>query len=207
MQFSILCIGHGTRNKRMIKTNALFTALIVTWALSRAGFAFPENFAAGAFPVTERVTVADGDAALRIDCPSGFCWRRQSTGFRFFMGEVLRDWLKQEFSHRYTFEVSGTGSGLLSRNRSTGLDDSRVRNPFSIFGKVTSKYGWIISDPRMPSLPSGKDRGFGLGYGTAINIDLSSRWVFSAEWERHRYEMINEKSNVTLFLIGFNYAF
>ena len=191
----------------MIKTNALFTALIVTWAPSRAGFASPENFDASAFPVTERVTVADVDAALRINCPSGLCWRRQSTGFGFFVGDAVRDLLNLESSHRYTVEVSGTGSGLLSRNRSTGLDDSRVRNPFSIFGKLTSKYGWIISDPRMPSLPSGKDRGFGLGYGTAINIDLSSHWVFSAEWERHRYEMINEKSNVTLFMIGFSYAF
>ena len=191
----------------MKKTNTIFTAMIVVRVTSHAGLAFPEIFDASASSITEHLSLNNGDAQLRIDCSTSYCSRRPITAFRIFVGGAFRDLLELRLGHRFPFDTSRLGGGLSPPNRSMGFNYSPVRNPLSMFGKVTSKYGWTLSDARVPNLPSGKDRGFGLGYGTAINIGLSPTLAFSAEWERHRYEIINEKSNVTLFMIGFSYAF
>ncbi len=213
----------------MIKTKAVFPALLLTLAFSFTGIAFPQNFDARVSPTTDPVSVAKsvdktpsryswiafitgrswpgspGDVELRVDCLPGSCWN--GPGFKIFTGEALRDLLRRELSHRYIVEVSGMGGSVSARDRSTGLSSLPVGSPLSIFGRVASKYGWAVSDSRTPSLPSGKDRAFGLGYGAAINIGLSSHWAFSAEWERHRYEVVNEKSNVDLFMFGFSHRF
>ena len=215
----------------MIKTKAIFPALIPTLVLFLAEIASSENFDASISPTADPVIFAksgdkartryswisvitdrfrpgsDGDGRREVHCLPGFCWDRQNISFTIFTGEAFRDLLRLELSHRNIIEASGMGGSVSARNRSTGLSSLPVGNPLSIFGRVASKYGWAISDSRTPSLPSGKDRGFGLGYGASINIGLSSHWAFSAEWERQRYEVVNEKSNVDLFIIGLSHRF
>ena len=82
-----------------------------------------------------------------------------------------------------------------------------LNDRFSLFGRVGGTYGWTKTDSNTPTISSGKERGFGLGYGAGINFDLAANWALRAEWERHRFEFVNQKSDVDLYTIGFNYKF
>lgn len=75
------------------------------------------------------------------------------------------------------------------------------------FSRVSNKLGWAVSDARTPVLPSGKDRGFGLGYGAGVSVGLSTSAVLTIECERHLYEVVNERSGVNLFMFGLSHAF
>lgn len=180
----------------MIKKKTVSTALTVTLVFSFAGLAFPQSFDVSVPAVREPVIVAQsddkspsrhwwiafttnpyalgsaGDAELELACSTRFCGNRETASPQIFMGKALRELLKFELSHRYLLEVSRIGRNVSLHHRSTESGSSPVRNPLSIFSRVASKYGWAISDARMPSLPSGKDRGFGLGYGAGIKFGL-----------------------------------
>jgi OmpA-OmpF porin, OOP family len=82
-----------------------------------------------------------------------------------------------------------------------------LNDRFSLFGRLGGTYGWTKTDSSASGIQSGKDHGFGLGYGAGVNFNISTNWGLRAEWERHRFQFVNEKSDIDLYSIGFNYKF
>ncbi len=149
-----------------------------------------------------------GKPKFDIDCASGWSCERNNTVFNFFTGGKLRDVIGFELRYLEMGEAARPGGAIRARGGNLSeLGNLPTRNLFSIFGRVGRTFGWSNTDFRTPSLPSGKDRGFGLGFGGGINFELAANWGFRAEWERHRFEVVNEKSAVDLYSIGFNYRF
>lgn len=154
------------------------------------------------------VGASAGESKFDIDCASGFSCDRKTTGFKVFTGGRFHDVVGLELSYLELGDVDRAGGTTRARGANLSVIGNLPLNArFSLFGRVGGTYGWTKMDSSTGATASGKDHGFGLGYGAGVNFNISTNWGLRAEWERHRFQFVNEKSDIELYSIGFNYKF
>jgi OmpA-OmpF porin, OOP family len=149
-----------------------------------------------------------GESKFDIDCASGFSCDRKTTGFKIFTGGRFHDIIGLELSILELGKSDRAGGSTRARGANLSvIGNLPLNDRVSLFGRVGGTYGWTKTESNSSAIASGKDHGFGLGYGAGLNFNLSTNWGLRAEWERHRFQFVNEKSDIDLYSVGFNYKF
>jgi len=80
---------------------------------------------------------------------------------------------------------------------------------FALMGKVGGTYGitHVSADPNA-GIGTGRDSGFGLGYGVALDIHVVRGLRGNVGWEQHRFHFAGQgMSNVSNVTLGLDYSF
>ena len=80
---------------------------------------------------------------------------------------------------------------------------------FALEGKVGPTYGVTkVSVPVASGLPSGRARGVGLGYGVALDVNISRGLHGSIGWEQHDFKFAGQgRSKVQNVTLSVGYMF
>lgn len=148
-----------------------------------------------------------------LTCVGGSSCDDEDIGFKIFTGGRIKNILGIELGYINLGEVDVNGGSA----KAQGIDLSVVGNlpigssQFSVFGKIGTTYGWTKTNPGAQAAvlgaPSGKERGFGWNYGVGVNYDLNRNWAIRGEWERRRFEFVDNDKDIDLLSVGFNYKF
>lgn len=91
-----------------------------------------------------------------------------------------------------------------------GVNASIVANlpvdPVNLFARFGTTYGWT-STPAGAGLRSGDDDGFGISYGAGIGYDVTPQFQVTAEWDRTRFNFVNDDQDLDMYSIGVRYKF
>lgn len=91
-----------------------------------------------------------------------------------------------------------------------GINASIVANlpvdPVNIFARFGTTYGWTTT-PAGAGLRSGDDDGFGISYGLGIGFDVTPQFQVTAEWDRTRFNFINDDEDLDMYTLGVRYKF
>lgn len=91
-----------------------------------------------------------------------------------------------------------------------GINASIVANlpvdPVNIFARFGTTYGWTTT-PGGAGLRSGDDDGFGISYGAGIGFDVTPQFQVTAEWDRTRFNFVNEDQDLDMYSLGVRYKF
>ena len=91
-----------------------------------------------------------------------------------------------------------------------GINASIVANlpidPVNVFARFGTTYGWTKT-PGRPGVPGGDDSGFGIAYGAGIGFDVTPQFQVTAEWDRTRFNFVNDDQDLDMYSIGVRYKF
>ena len=91
-----------------------------------------------------------------------------------------------------------------------GVNASIVANlpidPVNIFARFGTTYGWT-NTPAGAGTRSGDDDGFGISYGAGIGYDVTPQIQVTAEWDRTRFNFVNEDQDLDMYSLGVRYRF
>lgn len=76
-----------------------------------------------------------------------------------------------------------------------------IANGFSALGRVG------VFNGKVRNTLLGDDRGTSWKLGAGLQYDFDRNWGVRGEWERYRFNALNEKNNADLWSIGVNYRF
>lgn len=153
-----------------------------------------------------------GASALRSsfdnDCVTGFNCDDHAAGFKVYTGGMLNPFFGLEVGYLRT----GYGQRGGSKYRAQGLNFSVLGSvpiaPIaSLFGKIGTTYGYTDTIAQVAGAADGGENGWGLSYGIGANLDLGQNWAIVAEWERHRFQFIDSREQVSMWSIGARYKF
>ncbi|MES2354590.1 MAG: porin family protein [Pseudomonadota bacterium] len=154
------------------------------------------------------VGASAGKADFDVDCVATFSCDEKDTGFKVYTGGVIQNIFGLELS----YVDLGSAERAGGKTHARGVDLSLIANAplaehFSIFGKVGTTYGWTKTEASAPGVQTGSERGFGVSYGAGLNFDFNRQWGARAEWERHRFQFVDNDRYVNLYTVGVNYKF
>lgn len=107
----------------------------------------------------------------------------------------------------------GNANRVGGTTKAQGLNLSLVgrlplNEQFDVFGKVGTTYARTRTSG-YPGLgvATGKDNGFGLSYGLGVRWAFNPQWAAVLEWERHRLDFADGKSNTNMTTLGVQYRY
>jgi OOP family OmpA-OmpF porin len=158
------------------------------------------------------IGVAVGRSNYNTSCGNvaGLTCSHSATSYSITAGDM--------FTRNVGFEVSYLDLGRANRAdgsvRARGLNLSAVgRLPLgetlSLAGKVGTTYGVThVNAPALSGVSSGRDSGFGLGYGVALDVNVMRGLQGEVGWEQHDLHFAGQgKSNVSNVTLGLAYLF
>jgi hypothetical protein len=154
------------------------------------------------------IDLSIGRAAYGTSCGhvAGLTCQRGTTSWSLAGGNMITENVGIELTALALGKVHRAGGSVFAR----GLNLSAVgRIPlgeiFAVEGKVGPTFGVThVTSVEAAGLPSGRDTGLGLGYGVALDLDVSRGLHGSVGWEQHDFHYVgqgrSEVKNVTLAL-------
>ncbi len=154
------------------------------------------------------IDLAIGKSTYNTSCGNvaGLSCSRGTTSYSLTAGNMVTDNVGVELSAMNFGKDDRAGGSVQAR----GLNLSAVgRVPlgewFAVEGKVGPTFGVTkVSAPTMSGIDSGKQRGLGLGYGVALDVNVARGLHGSVGWEQHDFKFAGQGrsavSNVTLAL-------
>ena len=137
---------------------------------------------------------------------AGLTCQRGTTSYSLTGGNMLTKNLGVELTAMNLGKADRAGGSVIAR----GINLSAVgRLPlgdvFALEGKIGPTYGVTkVSAPDVAGIPSGRAHGFGLGYGVALDVNVSRGLHGSIGWEQHDFHFVGQGrsavKNVTLAL-------
>jgi hypothetical protein len=158
------------------------------------------------------IGVAVGKATYGTACGNvaGLTCSRSTTSYSITAGNMITRNVGIELTAMNLGRVDRAGGSVSAR----GLNLSAVgRVPlgdnFGIEGKVGTTYGLTkVSAADGSGVASGKQRGFGLGYGVALDVNIARGVHGALGWEQHDFKFAGQgKSNVKNITLGLGYTF
>ena len=154
------------------------------------------------------IDLSVGRATYGTSCGNiaGLTCSRGTTSYSLTGGNMITENLGFELSAMNLGKADRAGGSVIAR----GINLSAVgRLPlgdsFAIEGKVGPTYGVTrVSAPQVAGIASGRDSGFGLGYGVALDVNVARGLHGSIGWEQHDFHFVGQGrsavKNVTLAL-------
>lgn len=154
------------------------------------------------------VDLSIGKSTYNTSCGNvaGLSCSRGTTSYSLTAGNMITDDVGIELSAMNFGKADRAGGSVQAR----GLNLSAVgRLPlgdmFALEGKVGPTFGVTkVSAPDSAGIASGKERGLGLGYGVALDVNVARGIHGSVGWEQHDFKFAGQGrstvSNVTLAL-------
>jgi OOP family OmpA-OmpF porin len=154
------------------------------------------------------IDLSIGKSTYGTSCGSvaGLTCQRGTTSYSLTGGNMITENLGVELTAMNLGKADRAGGSVIAR----GINLSAVgRLPlgdyFAIEGKVGPTYGVThVSAPQAAGIPSGRDSGFGLGYGVALDVNVTHGFHGSIGWEQHDFHFAGQGrsavKNVTLAL-------
>ena len=137
---------------------------------------------------------------------AGLTCSRGTTSYSLTGGNMLTENLGVELSAMNLGKANRAGGSVIAR----GINLSAVgRIPlgdsFAVEGKIGPTYGVThVNAAQVAGLASGRDSGFGLGYGVALAANVARGLHGSVGWEQHDFHFVGQGTsavrNVTLAL-------
>ena len=137
---------------------------------------------------------------------AGLTCQRGTTSYSLTGGNMLTENLGVQLTAMNLGKADRAGGIVIAR----GLNLSAVgRLPlgdsFAIEGKVGPTYGVThVNAAQQSGIASGRDSGFGLGYGVALDVNVTRGLHGSVGWEQHDFHFVGQGrsavKNVTLAL-------
>jgi len=158
------------------------------------------------------IDLSVGKSAYNTSCGSvaGLTCSRGTTSYSLTAGNMVTDNVGVELSAMNLGKADRAGGSVIAR----GVNLSAVgRLPlgdvFALEGKVGPTYGVTkVSVPVASGLPSGRARGVGLGYGVALDVNISRGLHGSIGWEQHDFKFAGQgRSKVQNVTLSVGYMF
>ena len=157
------------------------------------------------------VGVNIGKATYGTSCGvAGLTCQNNVTSYSVTAGDMFTENLGAEISllnfgtaDRANGGVSARGINLSAVGR-VPLGDS-----FGIEGKLGTTYGVThVNAAALSGVSSGRDKGFGLAYGVAFDVNIARGLHGAVGWEQHDFHFAGQgTSNVKNITVGLAYAF
>ncbi len=158
------------------------------------------------------VDLTVGKATYNTSCGNvaGLTCSRGTTSYTITAGNMVTDKVGVELSAMNLGKADRAGGSVIAR----GLNLSAVgRIPlgdrFGLEGKVGTTYGVThVSAAQVAGLASGRDSGFGLAYGVALDVNVARGLHGSLGWEQHDFHFAGQgTSNVRNVTLALGYTF
>lgn len=167
-----------------------------------------------AAPAADRsfVDLSVGKATYNTSCGNvaGMTCSHGTTSYSLAGGNMITNNLGVELSAMNLGKADRAGGSVIAR----GVNLSAVgRIPlgdiFAVEGKVGPTYGVTrITAAPDSGLASGRDSGFGLGYGVALDVNAAGGLHGSIGWEQHDFHFVGQgTSNVRNITLAVGYTF
>jgi OOP family OmpA-OmpF porin len=158
------------------------------------------------------IGVAIGKSSYRTSCGNvaGLTCSNSGTSYSITAGNMITRNVGIELSYLDLGKANRAGGNVSAR----GLNLSAVgRLPlgdsFGLEGKVGATYGVThVNVPNVSALSSGRDSGFGLGYGIALDVNVARGLHGAVGWEQHDFHFAGQgSSKVRNVTVGLAYVF
>jgi hypothetical protein len=195
---------------------ALTSGLIAAAALGTSGGAWAQDQSVGegiasTKPGKRFLDINVGRASYNTPCGlAGLTCQKNVTSYSVTAGDMFSENFGTELSFLNFGTAHRAGGGVSAR----GLNLSAVgRLPlgdyFGVAGKVGATYGVThVNAPDGSGVPTGKEKGFGLGYGVQMDVKVAHDLRGEIGWEQHDFHFagsgISSVRNVT---VGVAYRF
>ncbi len=156
--------------------------------------------------------ISVGQSRFGTNCGSvaGLTCRKTGTAVSLTAGDMFTDYLGAELSY-VNFGHADRAGGTVSAQ---GIDLALVgrlpvNDQLSAFAKVGGTYGITHVDASTDAgLVSGRESGFGLGYGAGLTYNISRTFNASLEWQRHDMHFAGQgTSGVSMVTAGIGFRF
>lgn len=154
------------------------------------------------------IDLAVGKSTYNTSCGSvaGLTCSRGTTSYSLTAGNMITSNLGIELSAMNLGRADRAGGSVIAR----GINLSAVgRLPLgdslALEGKIGPTFGVTrVSAAAAAGIPSGRDRGLGLGYGVALDVNVAHGLHGAVGWEQHDFHFVGQGTssvrNITLAL-------
>lgn len=155
------------------------------------------------------VGVNGGQSSFQSNCVSGFNCDENGVGFKVYTGGLLYKAIGVELAYINMGKAERGGGSQKAQGANLSLvGNIPIGDWFSLFGKIGGTYGWTRSDAAAGTgINTGKDNGFGLSYGAGVAFDVTKSLQIVGEWERHRFQFVSGRDEVSLVSAGLKLKF
>jgi len=201
----------------MTKVRALSASLAAAAALGMASAAAAES------SIAEGVDNASSSGksfiGLEIGKPqystscgnlAGLSCSNNGTSYSIVAGNMFTQNLGAELTYLDLGKASRAGGSVSARGINLSLlGRLPLGQSFSLEGKVGGTWGVtkVSADP-LSGVPTGRDSGFGLGYGAGLDIHVTRGLQGNIGWEQHDFHFAGQgRSSVKNVTVGLAYVF
>jgi OOP family OmpA-OmpF porin len=137
---------------------------------------------------------------------AGLTCQRGTTSYRLTAGNMLSENLGIELAAMNLGKADRAGGSVIARGVNlSAVGRLPLGDSFAIEGKIGPTYGVTrVSAAQVAGISSGRDSGFGLGFGVALNVNVARGLHGSIGWEQHDFHFAGQGrsavKNVTLSL-------
>ncbi|GKT15027.1 outer membrane beta-barrel protein [Acidovorax sp. SUPP2522] len=163
-------------------------------------------------PSTQQGYVGLSGGQSKYDLRSGtggFAFDDNDTAWKIYTG----GYFNQNFGIEFGYLNFGNATRVGGETKAQGLNLSLVGHlplseQFDVFGKVGTTYGRTKTSGNPGfGVTTGDDNGFGLSYGAGVRWAFNPQWAAVVEWERHRLNFADGKSDVDMTTVGVQYRY
>ena len=167
---------------------------------------------AGAQSGSSFIDMSVGKATYGTSCGNvaGLTCSHGTTSYSLTAGNMVTDNVGVELSAMNLGKADRAGGSVIAR----GINLSAVgRLPlgdsFGLEGKLGTTYGVThVSAPQDVGVASGRDKGFGLAYGVALDVNVAHGLHGAIGWEQHDFHFVGQgSSNVKNITLALGYTF
>jgi hypothetical protein len=154
------------------------------------------------------IDLSVGKATYGTSCGnvSGLTCSRGTTSYSLTAGNMITENLGVELSAIDLGKVDRAGGSVMARGINlSAVGRVPVGDIFAVEGKVGTTYGVThVSAAQDTGLSTGRDSGFGLAYGAALDVNVARGLHGSIGWEQHDFHFVGQGTskvkNITLAL-------
>jgi hypothetical protein len=141
---------------------------------------------------------------------AGLTCQRGTTSYSLTAGNMLSQNLGIQLSAMNLGKADRAGGAVIARGVNlSAVGRLPLGDSFAIEGKIGPTYGVThVSASQVVGLASGRDSGFGLGFGVALDINVARGLHGSIGWEQHDFHFVGQgRSAVKNVTLSLGYAF
>ena len=141
---------------------------------------------------------------------AGLTCQRGTTSYSLTGGNMLTENVGIALTAMNLGKADRAGGSVIARGVNlSAVGRLPLGDSFAIEGKVGPTFGVThVSAPLVAGIPSGRDSGFGLGYGVALDVNVTRGLHGSVGWEQHEFHFAGQgRSGVRNVTLALGYTF
>jgi len=154
------------------------------------------------------IDLSVGKATYKTSCGdvAGLTCSRGTTSYSLTAGNMITSNLGVELSAMNLGKADRAGGSVIARGVNlSAVGRVPLGDSFALEGRIGPTYCVThVSAAQAAGLASGRDSGFGLGYGVALDVNVARGLHGSIGWEQHDFHFVGQGTssvrNVTLAL-------